>query len=93
MLRAQRLRLLKRERDRTSMRWEQFKAFVAGKAPMPERGFAYALYYQVAEDNNFGKQAVEWASGHEWRHGRPKAHSTIAIPKWHWAREPAPRSL
>ena len=35
-LRAQRLRLLKRERDRQSMRWEQFNTLMAGKAQMAE---------------------------------------------------------
>ena len=63
LLRPARLRLLKRERDRTSMRWQQFEGFVAGKAPMPERGFAYALYYQISEDASFGRQAIEWALG------------------------------
>jgi hypothetical protein len=65
LLRPARLRLLKRERDRTSMRWQQFQLLVAGKAPMPERGFAYALYYQVSEDAAFGRQAIEWALGPE----------------------------
>jgi hypothetical protein len=45
------------------MRWQQFELFLAGKAPMPERGFAYALYFQVAEQPEFGKQAIEWALG------------------------------
>jgi len=61
LLRPQRLRLLKRERERTSMRWQQFENLVAGKAPMPEPGFALALYYQVSGDRNAGRQAVEWA--------------------------------
>jgi hypothetical protein len=60
-LRPQRLRLLRRERDRSSMRWQQFAALVAGEAPMPERGFALALYYQVSSDAAMGKQAVAWA--------------------------------
>ena len=61
LLRSQRLRLLKRERERTSMRWQQFEALVAGKAPMPERAFAYALYYQISGSAEFGKQAVQAA--------------------------------
>src|SRR5689334_12265648 len=64
-LRPQRLRLLKRERERTSARWQQFSALVAGNAPMPERGFAQALYYQVSGDAAMGKQAVAWALGPE----------------------------
>jgi len=43
------------------MRWQQFENLVAGKAPMPEPGFALALYYQVSGDRNAGRQAVEWA--------------------------------
>src|SRR5580698_9212425 len=46
----QRLRLLQRERQRESMRWQAFDGFVSGGAPMPEPGFALALYYQVARD-------------------------------------------
>jgi hypothetical protein len=57
-LRPQRLRLLRRERERSSMRWQQFAALVAGNAPMPERAFAQALYYQVAADGEVGKQAI-----------------------------------
>ncbi|MGD1095312.1 MAG: hypothetical protein ABSB35_25380 [Bryobacteraceae bacterium] len=59
----QRLRLLQRERQRESMRWQQFDGFVSGGAPMPESGFALALYYQVVRDPAAGKKAVEWAVG------------------------------
>lgn len=60
-LNARRLRLLRRERERQSMRWEQFHTLVAGKAPLPEKAFAYALYYQVSSDAAVGKQAIEAA--------------------------------
>jgi hypothetical protein len=60
-LNAQRLRLLKRERERQSIRWQQFEALVAGGAALPEPGFAWALYYRVSGQTSFGKQAVEWA--------------------------------
>ena len=63
LLRPQRLRLLRRERERASPRWEQFSALVAGNAPMPERGFALALYYQVARDAAAGKEAIAFALG------------------------------
>ena len=36
--------------ERQSMRWNQFHLLMAGKAPMPEPGFAQALYYQVSGD-------------------------------------------
>jgi len=62
-LNAQRLRLLKRERDRDSMRWRQFALLVQAAAQLPEPGFAYALYYSVTGDTEIGKRAVEWAVG------------------------------
>jgi len=61
LLTAQRLRLLQRERDRQSMRWQQFDALVAGGAAMPESAFAWALYYRVSKDAAVGKKAVDWA--------------------------------
>jgi len=63
LLRPARLRLLKRERERKSPRWQQFEAFIAGKAPMPEPGLAQALYYQIAGDAEAGRQAIAWALG------------------------------
>jgi len=60
-LRAARLRLLRRERERHSMRWQQFDALISGGAPMPEPGFAQALYYQVAGDRAAGRRAADWA--------------------------------
>jgi hypothetical protein len=61
LLRSQRLRLLRRERERQSMRWEHFRALIAGQAIMPEPGFAAALYYQVSGDEAAGRRAVDWA--------------------------------
>jgi hypothetical protein len=58
-----RLRLLKRERERDSIRWQQFHTLMAGGAPMPEPGFAAALYYKVADDPAFARKAIEWAVG------------------------------
>jgi hypothetical protein len=60
-LNAQRLRLLQRERERKSMRWQQLDALIAGGAAMPEPGFAWGLYYRVAKDAATGKKAVDWA--------------------------------
>lgn len=48
-LNAKRLRLLRRERERQSIRWQQFEILMAGKAAMPEPGFANALYSQVSQ--------------------------------------------
>jgi hypothetical protein len=61
LLRAHRLRLLKRERERQSMRWTQFEALVKGGVQMPEPGFAFALYYAVTGDAAAAKRAIEWA--------------------------------
>ena len=60
---ARRLRLLRRERERQSLRWNQFHLLMAGKAPMPEPGFAQALYYQVSGSAEAGREAVAWALG------------------------------
>jgi hypothetical protein len=60
---ARRLRLLRRERERQSLRWNQFHLLMAGKAPMPEPGFAQALYYRVSGSSEAGQQAVAWALG------------------------------
>ena len=48
-LNAKRLRLLRREKERLSIRWQQFELLMAGKAPMPESGFALALYSKVTQ--------------------------------------------
>lgn len=66
-LKPQRLRLLTRERERKSLRWQQFQLLMAGGAPMPEPGFAGALYFRVAGDKKIGRNAVEWAirGGHD----------------------------
>jgi hypothetical protein len=62
-LRPARLRLLKRERERASARWQQFDALLAGNAPMPEPGLAQALYYQISGNAAAGRRAVAWALG------------------------------
>ena len=62
-LRPARLRLLRRERERASARWQQFGALLAGNAPMPEPGFARALDYQISGNAEAGRKAVAWALG------------------------------
>jgi len=62
-LRPARLRLLRRERERASVRWQQFEGYVSADAPMPESAFAQALYYQVAGSAASGRKAVAWALG------------------------------
>lgn len=58
LLTAQRLRLLKRERERQTPRWQQFDAFIQGKAPIPESAFAYGLHYQVTGDETSAQTAA-----------------------------------
>jgi hypothetical protein len=60
-LRPARLRLLQRERERNSIRWQQFDGFVSGDAPLPESAFAHALYYQVSGSAAYGHRAIAWA--------------------------------
>jgi hypothetical protein len=52
LLTPQRLKLLKRERQRESPRWQQFATLVAGKAQMAEPTLAYGLYYQIADEES-----------------------------------------
>src|ERR1700674_3111394 len=54
---AQRLRLLRRERERRTTRWLQIETLMTGKAVMPEPGLANALYYQVSGDKQFATLA------------------------------------
>jgi len=63
LLTAQRLRLLQRERERQSPRWEQFDSLMSGGARMAEPGFAWALYYQVTRQAAAAAKAIEWALG------------------------------
>jgi len=63
LLTPPRLRLLQRERERQSPRWEQFDSLISGGAPMAEPGFAWALYYQVTRQPAAAKQAIDWALG------------------------------
>ena len=61
LLPARRLRLLKREKERDSMRWVQFKTVMQGGRELPEPGFAHALYYVIAGDAEQGRRAIQWA--------------------------------
>ena len=63
LLRPARLRLLRRERERHSVRWQQLQTYVTAEAPLPEIAFAQALYYQISGDTGFGRKAVAWALG------------------------------
>ena len=60
-LRPARLKLLRRERDRQSLRWEQFDTLWNANAPFPELGWAAALRYQIAQEDAAGRSAITWA--------------------------------
>src|SRR5688572_19176845 len=73
LLTPQRLKLLKRERERQSQRWVQFETLVAGKAAFSEPGLAYALYHQITGDataartaSNAAKDARLLAIAYDW---------------------------
>ncbi len=63
LLNARRLRLLRREKERNSIRWEQFHTLIAGKVDMPEKGFAFSLYYLASGEAAYARQAIQWALG------------------------------
>ena len=60
-----RLKLLRRERERQTPRWQQFDALIQGKAAMPEPAFAYALYHQVTGNPDAAKTAAAAAKDAE----------------------------
>jgi len=63
LLTPQRLRLLQREHERQSPRWEQFDSLISSGVALPEPGFAWALYYRVTRQPSAAKQAIDWALG------------------------------
>src|SRR4051812_26923652 len=50
LMRPQRLKLLRRERERRSLRWDQFEALWTGNAQFPELGWVEAMRFQLADD-------------------------------------------
>jgi hypothetical protein len=62
-LQARKLRMLKREKERQSLRWQQLEMLMTGKAQMPEQGFALALYSQVSGASGPCDEAARWAQG------------------------------
>lgn len=62
LLNQRRLRLLRRERERDSIRWQQFNLLMSGNARMEEPGFTRALYSQVTATPAPCREALEWAA-------------------------------
>jgi len=61
-LRPQRLRLIRRERDRQSARWAQLETLAGGGARMKEPGLAEALMFAATGDQSFAHRALHDAS-------------------------------
>ncbi len=64
LLNTQRLRRLKRDRDRKTTRWLNFENRVNTVTDSEERGFELALYYAITGDESKGREAVTWALSH-----------------------------
>ena len=64
LLTPQRVRRLKRDRERQTIRWMNFETRVKSFSDSSERGFELALYYAVTGDEAAGRQAIEWALAH-----------------------------
>ncbi len=63
LLRPARLRLLRRERERRSLRWDQFETLWAAGAQFPESAWSQAFRYRIADDKDAAVRAVAWAVG------------------------------
>ncbi len=64
LLSAQRLRRLRRDRDRKTTRWVNFENRINAVPASAERGFELALYYAVTGDAAKGRGAIAWALSH-----------------------------
>ena len=76
LLNAQRLRRLKRDRERKTTRWMAFENRVNTVPDSPERGFELALYYVVTGDESKGREAVAWALAHQ------SARQALLVADW-----------
>jgi hypothetical protein len=61
LLNARHLRLIQRERERRTMRWEQFATLVEARAPFEEPGLAQALYGVATGAKSACETAFRWA--------------------------------
>lgn len=62
-LQPRHLRLLKRERERQSLRWNQFESLIRANGALSEPGLALSLHAVVADDPRSAKKAIDWALG------------------------------
>jgi len=64
LLTSQRLRRLKRDRQRQTIRWTNFENRVQSAPDSPQRGFELALFYAITGDEAKGREAWHWALAH-----------------------------
>jgi hypothetical protein len=57
------LKLLRRERERRSLRWDQFESLWTGNAQFPEAGWVQAMRFQLSDDRDAATRAIAWAVG------------------------------
>jgi hypothetical protein len=60
-LQPRKLGLLQKEKQRQSVRWQQFEALMKAGGALPEPGLANALYSQVSGEASYCAKAVDWA--------------------------------
>jgi hypothetical protein len=60
-LQPRKLGLLQKEKQRQSVRWQQFETLIKAEGALPEPGLANALYSQVSGDTSYCAKAVDWA--------------------------------
>src|SRR5258707_30134 len=63
LMRPARVKLVRRERERRSLRWDQFETLWTAGANFPDPGWVQALRFQIADDHDAGTRAVAWAVG------------------------------
>ncbi len=59
------LRRLQRDRERQTVRWQNFEQRVQSGIDSSERGFELALYYAITHDRQRGEEAIAWAVVHK----------------------------
>ncbi len=64
LLSPQRVRRLRRDRERNTQRWVNFEKRVQSVPDSAERGFELALYFAVTRDEARGREAIQWAMAH-----------------------------
>jgi hypothetical protein len=76
-LQPRKLGLLQKEKQRQSVRWQQFEALIKAGAALPEPGLAKALYSQVSGETSYCEQAVTWAQA-----GAPALRELALVFDW-----------